>query len=391
MLMNKNKIILHIDLDAFFASCEERENPHFRGKPIIVGANPKHGTGRGVVSTANYIARKYGVHSAMPISQAYHLCPEAIFLPPNISLYNRVSESVMAILQSFTQKHKGKFEQTSIDEAFIELTFPSSQYTNTHDRGYLYNSIAQDIKLKIKSKEKITASIGIGPNMLIAKIASDFHKPNGLTIVKSADVQKFLDPMPVKKIPGVGPKTEQELKRLGIYIIADLRKMSQSALYDNFGQHGIDLYEAARGINNREISEQTTTKSISEEHTFEKDTSSAQEILPVLFSLTRNVLEIASGRDYKNFKTITIKIRYANFKTHTKSLSGNYDIGNIQKIERIALKLFWPFLNEVPQNRTTNHSDYGRRVRGSVSSYQIKDLEKKRKIRLVGFRVSGFK
>ena len=353
--MNKNKIIFHLDLDAFFASCEERENPHFRGKPIIVGADPKNGTGRGFVSTANYIARKYGVHSAMPISRAYRLCPKGIFLPVNSALYHRVSEAVMAILQNFALEHNGKFEQVGIDEAYLDL----SSMLNKSD--YSLTCLAVDIKVKIHQEERVTASVGIGPNMLIAKIASDFQKPDGLTIVKSLDVQKFLDPLPVRKVPGVGPKTEQDLARLGVHIVADLRKISQAALYDNFGQHGVNLYESARGIDNREVSsEETAAKSISEEHTFEKDAASAQQILPILFSLTKNVLQTAQRAGYKNFKTITIKIRYADFKTHTKSHSENYSLENSNHVDQTALKLLWPFLE-------------------------------RQKIRLVGFRVSGFK
>lgn len=348
----ENRVIFHIDLDAFFASCEERENPHFRGKPIIVGADPKNGLGRGVVSTANYIRRKYGVHSAMPISRAYRLCPQAIFLPVNSALYSRVSQSVMAILQNFAQKHKGKFEQVSIDEAYLDL----NKY---FEKSPSPRSIAATIKQKIYRHQKIHASIGVGPNMLIAKIASDFQRPDGLTIVKQEEIQKFLDPLPIRKLPGIGPKTEQELKGLGIYIVADLRKLPQATLYENFGQHGIALYEHARGIDRSQVAEQHEVKSVGEERTFAQDTASAQKILPILFSLVKNVLKSAHRDGYKNFKTITIKIRYADFQTHTKSLSSNYDIENKGQIEKVTLKLLWPFLG-------------------------------KQKIRLIGFRIGGF-
>lgn len=353
------RIIFHIDLDAFFASCEERENPQFRGKPIVVGANPKGGTGRGVVSTANYTARKFGIHSAMPISQAWRLCASAVFLPVNSSLYSRVSESVMKILKDAAQQYNGKFEQAGIDEAYIDLS-----YTNTRDREYLYTTamqIAGHLKNKICRQEKVTASVGVGPNMLIAKIASDFQKPDGLTIVRPLDVQKFLDPLAIRKLPGIGPKTESELKKFRVQTVADLRGIPQSTLYEEFGQHGISLYESARGIDNTAVAQVSETKSIGEEHTFEHDTGSAQEILPILFSLTKSVLKTAQTEGYKNFKTITIKIRYANFKTHTKAQSGNYKTSDTDKIEKIVLRLLWPFLGE-----------------------------KNRKIRLIGFRVSRF-
>lgn len=367
--ISKNRIIFHVDLDAFFASCEERESPHFRGKPIVVGADPKQGTGRGVVSTANYTARKFGIHSAMPISQAYRLCPSAIFLPVNGALYSRVSNAVMAILQDFSQTYKGKFEQTSIDEAYIEIL---GRAASAYNRSYscdCMQKIANRIRSKILDRERITASIGIGPNMLVAKIASDFQKPNGLTIVKPTDVQKFLDPLPIRKLPGIGPKTETELmKILGSSpstgaegaTVSHLRKLPQSLLYEHFGRHGISLYESARGIDNRIVGKTTETKSIGEEYTFKEDTGSAREILPILFSLTKNVLRSAQSAGYKDFKTITVKIRYANFKTHTKSLSGNYSIEDINKIEQTALKLLWRFISSL------------------------------KKIRLIGFRIGRF-
>lgn len=348
--MNENRIFFHIDLDAFFASCEERENPHFRGKPIVVGADPKEGKGRGVVSTANYIARKFGIHSAMPISQAWRLCPVAIFLPVNGALYSRVSNSVMDILQGFAKTHNAKFEQVSIDEAYLEFCHLT----------HLGKRIAKNIKTKIHNQEKITASVGVGPNMLIAKIGSDFQKPDGLTIVSPEDVQAFLDPLPVKKIPGVGPKTEIELHKLEVKTVFELRKLPQSLLYETFGQHGISLYESARGIDNRSIgAEDTTNKSISEEHTFEHDTNSAQEMLPVFFLLVQNVLRTATAEGYPNFRAITIKVRYSDFKTHTKTQSRTYATKDFDRIEKIALQLLWPFLG-------------------------------KQKIRLIGFRVSRF-
>ncbi len=364
--MNRNRIIFHIDLDAFFASCEERENPQFKGMPIVVGADPKNGKGRGVVSTANYKAREFGIHSAMPISYAWRLCPSAVFLPVNGALYSRVSKSIMSILENTASKYNGEFEQAGIDEAYLQLQ-------NSDDRlSFVYaKKIAMGIKKEIYDEEKITASVGIGPNMLIAKIASDFRKPDGLTIVKPKDVQKFLGPLPIRKLPGIGPKTETELKRLfnssgsdpDELNIKDLQKISQSILYDEFGQHGISIYESARGIDSRTIGERSETKSISEEHTFANDTSSAQEILPVLFSLVKKVIHTAKLANYQGFKTITLKIRYSDFKTHTKSLSNNYDLENLDQIEKIALQLFWPF---------------------------IKDLGKNRKIRLIGFKISRF-
>jgi DNA polymerase IV (DinB-like DNA polymerase) len=321
--------------------------------PIVVGADPKGGNGRGVVSTANYSARKFGIHSALPISRAWHLCPTAIFLPVNSTLYSRVSSSVMKILKSTAQKYNGKFAQVGIDEAYIVLEARSRTISNPSAAA-----VAKEIKQKIFKQEKVTASVGVGPNMLIAKIASDFQKPNGITVVNLKDVQKFLDPMSIRKLPGIGPKTEYDLKKFMVQTVEDLRKIPQSTLYDEFGQPGISLYESARGIDHRVVDEERETKSISEEHTFEHDTDSAQEILPIFFSLVKNVLNTTERGGYKNFKTVTIKIRYSNFKTHTKSKSGAYSTKDSDKIEKLALQLLWPFLNK--------------------------------KIRLIGFRVSGF-
>lgn len=348
--MKNNRIILHMDLDAFFASCEERENPQFQGMPIVVGADPKNGTGRGVVSTANYKARKFGIHSAQPISQAWRFCPTAIFLPVNGDLYGRVSRAVMHILEDSCSRTKGAYEQVGIDEAYVDLsrltTFSNAQ------------RIGEDIKKQIKQKERVTASVGIGPNMLIAKIASDFQKPDGLTVIRPSQVQKFLDSLPVRKLPGIGPKTEHDLAKLHIESVANLRKIPQATLWEQFGQHGISLYEAARGIDETVVGTIQETKSISEEHTFEKDTNNPQEVLPVLFSLVKNVLGTTTMQGYQKFRTITIKVRYADFTTHTKARSDEYNSSDTETAEKTAMQLFWTF---TAQNK---------------------------KVRLIGFRVS---
>src|SRR3989338_4839432 len=335
--MKNTRIILHIDLDAFFASCEERENPHFRGKPIVVGADPKEGAGRGVVSTCNYKAREYGIHSAMPISQAWRAWPEAIFLPVNGALYSRVSGAVMDILQDFSLRHNGKIEQVSVDEAEGDRS------------GLTYKKAkegAMNIKKRITEREKITASVGIGPNMLIAKIASDFKKPDGLTIVPPKKVREFLNPLDIRKIPGIGPKTEAVLRNIKIKTVSDLARLSQSFLYDALGEHGIDLYNSSHGIDLREIAIEHETKSIGEEHTFEYDTERMPDILPIFFDLIKSTLNSARGQGFKNFKTITVKIRYSDFKTHTKSKSDKYSLDNSEYIEQTALKLIWPFASQ---------------------------------------------
>ncbi|MBE0512696.1 DNA polymerase IV, partial [Candidatus Bathyarchaeota archaeon] len=201
----KNKIIMHVDMDAFFAAVEEREHPEFKGMPIVVGADPKEGRGRGVVSSASYEAREFGVRSGMPISRAWKLCPEAVYLPVNYQSYVKVSNEIMGVLR----KHADKFERWGIDEAFLDVTSKVKDYGEAE-------ALAGRIKNEIFKKERLTCSVGIGPNKLVAKMASDFQKPDGLTIVKEEDAERFLSPLPVRKLLWVGRKTEQKLRRIGI-------------------------------------------------------------------------------------------------------------------------------------------------------------------------------
>lgn len=215
----KNKIIMHVDMDAFFAAVEEGGHPEFKGMPIIVGADPKEGRGRGVVSSASYEARKFGVKSGMPISRAWKLCPEAVYLPVNYGLYAKVSSEIMGILR----KYAGKFERWGIDEAFLDVTSKVRDYEEAE-------ALARKIKNEIFEKEGLTCSIGIGPNKLVAKMASDFQKPDGSTVVKEEAVEKFLAPLPVRKLLWVGRKTEQKLKKIGIKTIGDLANYDPTVL-----------------------------------------------------------------------------------------------------------------------------------------------------------------
>ena len=365
-MVKNHRTIFHVDLDAFFASSEERENPHFKGKPIVVGANPLNGKGRGVVSTANYKARKYGIHSAMPISKAWRLCPKAIFLPVNSSLYERISYAVMKILANVSEKYNGKFEQAGIDEAYIDL----SNANNFHNHTYYPREIAEEIKTAIREREKIIASVGVGPNMLIAKIASDFQKPDGLTIVSPQKTQAFLDPLDIRKIPGIGPKTEIIFRKLKINTVFDLRQLDQPYLYDLLGEHGISLYESARGKDKREIAKFHETKSVSNDYTFPNDTDDLSIILPEFFPIVRRVIALFESQGFRNFKTITVRVRFSDFKTHTKSKSAGYSVTDIETIERDALRLLWHF---VPHSK----------IIGKTPS-------RRKKIRLIGFRISNF-
>lgn len=296
-------IILHIDMDAFFASIEERDNPELKGKPVVIGADPKAGKGRGVVSTANYPARKYGIHSAMPISIAYRLCPDAVFLRPNIEKYKKVSDSIMKILL----KYSPLLEQVSIDEAYLGLEL------DDYDKAI---ELAKKIKKEIYETEKLTASIGVAPNKLVAKIASDHQKPDGLTVVRPEEVEKFLAKKPVSAIPGIGPKSEEILRNEKVLTIEDLRKISLERLIKLFGKRGIEIYNFARGRDDRPIVLEHERKSIGKQITFEEDVKSASQVIETALELLKEVFEEAKQENF-NFSTLVVIIRYADFETHT--------------------------------------------------------------------------
>ena len=342
-----NRIIFHLDMDHFYTAVEERERPEIKGNPVIVGADPKEGKGRGVVSTSNYEARKSGVRSGMPISQAWRLCPEAVYLPPNFPLYIRVSGEIMEL----ARKYADKFEQWGIDEAFLDVTSKVKDYSEAE-------ALARKIKQEIKEKQNLTCSIGIGPNKLVAKIASDIQKPDGLTLVKEEDVEKFLAPLPVRKLLWVGGKTEAKLKALGVNTIGDLARYDPTALTSMFGVMGMQMHLMAKGTDRSEVEARAGVKSVSHETTFEEDTADSTVILQALDALCMDVQkEIVNQRLL--FKTVTLKIRYENFETHTKSKTLPFLTNRLYDLQKTAKEL--------------------------LSTY----LRKDRKVRLIGIRVSS--
>src|SRR5258708_957778 len=238
-----NRIIAHIDMDAFFASIEERDRPRLQGLPLVVGADPEEGKGRGVVSTANYKARAYGIRSALPISTAWKFSeaarrkglPPAVFLTPNGAKYGFVSSKIIGTLRTYAEH----VEPASVDEAYVDLSF-----AKTYEKA---KEIAWKIKMQILANEQLTASIGIGPNKLIAKIASDRQKPDGLTVVREADAEKFLEPLGIRAIPGVGPKTEEQFKAHKVFTAGDGRRFSAEDLHVMMGKWGTELYEKLGG------------------------------------------------------------------------------------------------------------------------------------------------
>jgi len=344
----KKRIIIHVDMDHFFTAVEEREHPEFKDKPVIVGADPKEGKGRGVVSTCNYEARKFGVRSGMPISRAWKLCPEAIYRPVNYALYKKVSSEIMDILRKYAEK----FEQWGIDEAFLDITSKVKDYEKAE-------VLAHEIKREIFEKEELTCSVGMGPNKLVAKIASDFQKPDGLMVVREGDVEKFLAPLPVRKLLWVGRKTEQKLKRIGLKTIGDLANYDPAVLTETFGVMGMQLYLMAHGVDRSEVEERNEVKSISRELTFEEDTADSEIVFDTLDKLSEEVHKDMAEQNLF-FKTVTVKVRYENFETHTHGKT-------------------LPFVN----NRLR---DLQKMVRELVQDY----LRPGRKMRLVGVRVSNF-
>jgi DNA polymerase IV (DinB-like DNA polymerase) len=319
-------------MDHFYAAVEEREHPEYKGKPLIVGADPKEGKGRGVVSTCNYEARKYGVRSGMAISRAWKLCPHAVYLPVNHKLYEEVSSRIMKILR----KYADKFEQWGIDEAFLDVSARVKGYRDAEQ-------LARKIKQEIYAKEKLTCSIGIGPNKLVAKIASDFQKPDGLTIVKEKDVEGFLAPLPVEKLLWVGKKTAQKLNAMGIKTIGDLANFDPSVLAERFGVWGTQIYLLAHGIDKSEVQEHWEVKSMSRDITFEEDTSDVDLILETLDSLAEDVHKQLVESKFA-CKTVTVKVRYEDFETHTHGKTLPFLTDRLRDIQKTARELLRDFL-----------------------------------------------
>jgi len=333
------RIILHLDMDAFFAQIEERENPQFKGKPIVVGADPKEGKGRGVVSTASYSARKYGIHSALPISKAYQLCPSAIFLPVNMELYQKVSENIMEIVKKYSlpPKFGGGWEIVSLDEAFLDVSFLGS-----YEKA---KNLATKLKNEILEKEKLTATVGIGPNKLIAKMATNQAKPNGLLLIKPNQVKSFLEPLDIEDLPGIGPKTAEKLRTLGINKIKDIKRLSKTKLKEMFGVVGETFYEKIRGIDEELVSNEEIIKSIGKQHTFERDTRDSEIIFKTFNKIIKDVYQELIENNF-SFKTITVICRFHGFETHTKSKTLKEPTKNFKILKKEATKLLLKFLLE---------------------------------------------
>ena len=318
-------MIIHLDMDAFFASVEMRENPELVGLPVVVGGPSKT---RGVVAAANYEARKYGVFSAMPMIQATRLCPDLRILPPNMSLYVSVSKKIHEIFNRYTPE----IEPLSLDEAFLDVSASLKLFGSAEE-------IARRIKDEIKQELQLVVSAGIAPNKFVAKIASDFDKPDGFVIVEEKDMQAFLDPLPVKRIWGVGKKTEQQLNNFGITTIKDLRTQSPRWLIDRFGKQGDHIYRLANGQDKREVISDARAKSISSENTFIEDISDKEALIAYLSHLTEQVTTRLREKNRKG-KTVNIKIRFHDFTTIVRSKSLVENSNQTEKIWQVVKELF---------------------------------------------------
>jgi DNA polymerase IV len=296
------RTILHVDLDAFYSSIEQRDNPELRGKPVVVGGDP---AARGVVATASYEARRFGVHSAMPSRTAMRLCPDAILIPPRFEVYGAVSRQLHDLFLALTDL----VEPIAYDEAFLDISSLRRSFADAEQT-------ARELKRRIHDETDLTASIGIAPNKLVAKVASDRQKPDGLTIVPPGDERTFLAPLPVRSLFGVGPQSEQRLREAGIERVSELAAAHPEWLIARFGRRGLEWQRLAQGIDDRPVVPNRELKQISRERTFPRDISTREELRNVLQMLA---VELAPAlHDGPPARTFTLKLRYADLTIVTR-------------------------------------------------------------------------
>ncbi|MBN2619011.1 MAG: DNA polymerase IV [Spirochaetales bacterium] len=298
--------IIHVDMDAFFAAVEQRDHPEYRGKPLIIGGDPRS---RGVVSTCSYEARKYGIHSAMPTAQAYKLCPHGIFTGCD---FDRIKEASIQIHEIF-HKYSDLVEPLSLDEAYIDVTENKIGEVSA-------TRLAMRIKDDIYKKTKLTASAGVSYNKFIAKVASDFNKPNGLTVITPNDAQEFILNLPIRKFWGVGKVTEKRMLQLGIKTGRELFEYKEYELIELFGKAGPFFYNIVRGIDNREVEIVRIRKSVGREHTFSEDITD-KDILRDFLNKTAMKVESDLRKSSKKAMTITLKVKYHDFTQITRSIT----------------------------------------------------------------------
>lgn len=317
--------IIHIDMDAFYASVEQRDNPEQKGKPIIVGGLPE-GRG-GVVATASYEARKYGVRSAMPSKTAMRLCPVAIFVKPRFAAYKEVSEKIRAIFHRYTDL----VEPLSLDEAYLDVTSDKPGIGSAID-------IAKQIRQAIREELQLTASAGVSVNKFVAKMASDINKPDGLAFIGPSAITGFMEKLPVEKFYGVGKVTAEKMKSMGLHTGAELKQLTKNELIKHFGKVGNFYYNIVRGIDDRAVEPHRETRSISAEDTFPYDLTNPEEMYKAIDDLAATVARRVQQYDLKG-RTITLKIKYSDFKQITRNLSLSEPVDDEENIAATARKL----------------------------------------------------
>jgi len=314
--------IIHVDMDAFYASVEQRDDPQLRGKPVIVAWRGN----RSVVCAASYEARSFGVHSAMPAVRAERLCPAAIFLAPDFTRYRAVSHGVREIFK----RHTDLIEPLSLDEAYLDVTESKTGLPTA-------TLVARTIREQIRQELNLTASAGVAPNKFLSKLASDWRKPDGLFVIKPDDVDAFLLPLPVGRLPGVGKVTGEKLGKLGVQTVADLRKLALPALEQDFGRYGLRLHELARGIDESEVIPDRPTQSISVEDTFVHDVP-LSETEPMIRRLAEKLWS-ASRKESRIARTVVLKLKTSEFKILTRSHTPDSPPSSGEELTEIALKL----------------------------------------------------
>jgi len=318
------RIILHVDMDAFYAAIEQRDRPELRGRPVIVGGTPE---GRGVVSAASYEARKFGIHSAMPAARAVRLCPHGVFLSVDMPKYRAVSRELMAVLS----RHSERIEQISVDEAFLDLTGRAADYREAA-------RIAREIKRQVKSELKLTASVGVGPNKFLAKLGSDHRKPDGLVVIRPEESIGFLAPLPVGKLWGIGPKTAARLEARGLRTIGSLAAAAPEQLRALLGAWAEVVRELARGIDERPVEPAREAKSASAEETFAGDLRERGAMQDALAELSRRVERRLRGEGARA-RTVTLRVRFGDFTTITRQTTLPEATDRAETLQRAAVAL----------------------------------------------------
>jgi DNA polymerase-4 len=314
--------IVHVDMDAFYASVEQRDDPELRGRPVVVAWRGM----RSVVCAASYEARRFGVRSAMPALRAERLCPQAVFIPPDFVRYRTVSRQTREIFSRYTDR----IEPLSLDEAYLDVTENKAGLPTA-------TKVAKAIRLAIRAELQLTASAGVAPNKFLAKIASDWRKPDGLFVIQPEDVDTFLPPLPVERLPGVGKVTAERLANLGVKTVSDLRSMDPAAIENHFGRYGLRLRELAFGIDESEVVTNRPTKSISAEDTFERDLM-LEETAEAIRRLAEKVWT-ASRKETRVPRTVVLKLKTAEFRSLTRSLTPPVPVASCEELTGLALAL----------------------------------------------------